>query len=326
MRIAEASKLSQIRLIDNAQQPIDPITPNKGKNLIISTFLGLALGIALAFTMNILDSSLRSQQDVEDHINLPVLTSIPMISTSGTAKSIVAGKHYPRSYSEKLLYQLQGGSHIYEAYRTLQVKFAFVNSKSMLKSILVTSASPAEGKTLTAINISQAFAKSGIKTLLIDCDLRRPMIHKILGINQTPGLSEALNNKIEWQGHVASDWVVEMPENKNLFVLPSGVIPPNPYEMLTSPQMRSLLAEFERTYDLVILDSPPLMAVTDSVVLGNAVDGVCLVIKSGITSRDEALRAKQLLDNGQTNVIGTILNGTNVKNNPGYYKNSYYLN
>jgi capsular exopolysaccharide synthesis family protein len=200
-----------------------------------------------------------------------------------------------------------------------------VNGSTVLKSILVTSPNAAEGKTLTAINMAHAFAMNGIKTLLVDCDLRRPMIHHILSLNPEPGLSDVLRNNIVSIEKVAVSWALQAPENENLFVFPCGTLPPNPYELLAAQRMRDVLAEFKRQYDLVILDSPPLMAVTDSIVLGSEVDGVCLVIKSGSTRQDVALRAKRLLENSQTNIIGTILNDMDTKAVNGYDKSHDYV-
>jgi capsular exopolysaccharide synthesis family protein len=271
------------------------------------------------------DTSLKSPKDVEEHVNLPVLAAIPSIHPNGKRRSRSNSREAERSYAGRLLSQLEAGSHIYEAYRALQIKFAMVNGSTVLKSILVTSPNAAEGKTLTAINMAHAFAKNGIKTLLVDCDLRRPMIHHILSLNQEPGLSDVLRNNIVSVEKVAASWAIQAPENENLFVFPCGTLPPNPYELLAAPRMRDVLAEFKRQYDLVILDSPPLMAVTDSIVLGSEVDGVCLVIKSGRTLQDVALRAKRLLENSQTNIIGTILNDIDTKAVNEYDKSHHYV-
>lgn len=326
VRIAEAGRAGDVKLVDAAQEPVSPIEPKKAKNLALGLFLGLSLGVSLAFFSESLDTSLKSQQDVEEYMKLPVLVSIPAIHPNGATRAIKQDRKAGRSYGGRLLCHLEAGGHIYEAYRSLQTKFSF-NGKHALKSILVTSPNAAEGKTLTAINMAQAFARSGIKTLLVDCDLRHPMIHRIFGIERELGLSDVLRNQCVLIEKVARTWAVQLRDNANLFVFPCGTLPPNPYEILNTPRMREVLAEFKRRYDLVILDSPPLMAVTDSVVVGNEVDAVCLVIKSGKTSRDEASRAQKLLENAQTNIIGTILNGIDVKKNGnGHYKSDYYLN
>jgi tyrosine-protein kinase Etk/Wzc len=326
LRIIEAGKFGQVQLIDAARTPGAPVKPQKAKNLAIGFFLGLALGVGVVFLLEALDTSLKSPKDVEDRMNLPVLAAIPSIHPNGTRRPRKNDSEAERSYAGRLLCQLEAGSHIYEAYRALQIKFALANGSTVLKSILVTSPNAAEGKTLTAINMAHAFAKNGVKTLLVDCDLRRPMIHHILGLDQEPGLCDVLRNNIVLVEKVAGKWAAPAPENENLFVFVCGTLPPNPYELLNTQRMRQVLAEFKRQYDLVILDSPPLMAVTDSIVLGGEVDGVCLVIKSGRTHQDMALRAKQLLENSQTNIIGTILNDVDAKAVNGYGTSSRYLN
>ncbi len=325
LRIAEASQFGQVQPIDVAQEPVSPIKPQKAKNLALGFFLGLSLGVGLVLLLETLDTSLKSPKDVETNVKLPVLASIPSIHPNGKARSSKGGNEVGRSYAGRLLFQLEAGSHIYEAYRALQIKFALVNGSTVLKSILVTSPNAAEGKTLTAINMAHAFAGNGIRTLLVDCDLRRPMIHHIFGLGQEPGLSDILRNNIVVIEKVAGKWACQAPGKENLFVFPCGTLPPNPYELLNSQRMRDVLAEFKRQYDLVILDSPPLMAVTDSIVLGSEVDGVCLVIKSGRTRQDAALRAKKLLENSQTNIIGTILNDVDTKALNGYDTSNHYV-
>jgi len=323
LRIAEESQFGQVRAVDLAQRPLSPIKPAKAKNLALGVVLGLGLGLGLVFLLESLDTSLKSQQDIEAYVNLPVLASIPSIQVNGKTRALTKAPENGRCYSGRLLSQIEAGSHIYEAYRALQVKFAMVNGNTVLKSILVTSANAAEGKTLTAINMAHAFAQNGIKTLLVDCDLRHPMLHHIFGIEQTPGLSEVLRNEIVSIEKVAQIWATAIPENPSLFVFPSGTVPLNPYELLNSQRMREALAAFKRQYDLVILDSPPLMAATDSIVLGNEVDGVCLVIKAGCTRQETAIQARKLLENGQTNIIGTILNDIDARAVNGYYQSHY---
>lgn len=326
LRIAEAGKFGQVQPLDAAQAPLYPIKPQKVKNFAIGLAFGLAFGAGLVLLLESLDTSLKSPKDVEEHVNLPVLAAIPSIHPNGKRDARKNGQKAGRSYAGRLLSQLEAGSHIYEAYRALQIKFSLVNGSTVLKSILVTSSNAAEGKTLTAINMAQAFAKNGIKTLLVDCDLRRPMIHHVLGLNQEPGLSDILRNQIVSIEKVVISWAVQATENENLFVFPCGTLTSNPYELLAAQRMRDVLAEFKRHYDLVIIDSPPLMAVTDSIVLGGEVDGVCLVIKSGRTRQDMALRAKNLLENSQTNIIGTILNGMDTAAANGYGESNHYIN
>ncbi len=325
LRIAEASKFGQVQLIDAAQEPLAPVKPQKANNLGLGLFLGMSLGVGLVLLMEALDTSLKSPKDVEERVNLPVLAVIPSICPNGAVRPMKGIREASEAYAGRLLSQLEAGSHVFQAYRALQIKFAMVNGNTTLKSILVTSANAAEGKTLTAINMAQAFARNGITTLLVDCDLRRPMIHHILKLDAEPGLSDILRNKNVPIEKVVVKWAIQAPEVENMFILPCGTPTASPYEILDSERMREVLAECERRYDLVILDSPPLMAVTDPIVLGSEVDGVCLVIKSGRTREDTALRAKKLLEGSQTNIIGTILNGIDTRTVKDYEASKYYI-
>ena len=328
VRITEAGKVGDVQVIDYADEPIRPIKPNKRKNMAVGLFLGLAIGVGLAFFLESIDTSLKSEQDVEKFLNLPVLASIPTINSkraNGILPIMKKNQNTTEAYSGKLFFNIKPGSHIHEAYRALQINFSWVKTENDLKTILVTSAGMAEGKTLTAVNLAQAFAMSGVRTLLIDCDLRRPMIHKLFGINKEPGLSNVLLlDSHESINNVLIDKVVKKLEHQSLSIVPSGTLQPDPSQILMSQKMRDLLAIVKNQYDLIILDSPPLIAVTDSIMLGTEVDGVCMVIKSGETHKEAALKAKQLLESSRARIIGTILNEIDLNGVYGYYKYFYY--
>ncbi len=315
--IAEAGKIGDIHLIDGAIKPLAPIKPNRNKFLASGCFLGLALGIGLALLLESLDNTLKSQDDVEKHLALTVLASIPGIHHHRTLR--LQGNPHPDSrYAAKMLSQDNWNSPLYEAFRILQMNFAFLNADRVLRTILMTSAAPGEGKTLTSINLMQTFARAGIKTLLVDCDLRRPMVHQVLGIKSAPGLTDVLINKSE-----AKRAICRL-DSAYAFALPCGTLPPNPSEMLDSLRMRELIAELKSEYQLIILDSPPLIAVADSIILSTEVDGVFLIIRSGTTSRDTALRALRLLEKNRKKVMGAILNAVDFKKTYGDYKSYYY--
>ncbi|MBN1466100.1 CpsD/CapB family tyrosine-protein kinase, partial [candidate division KSB1 bacterium] len=212
---------------------------------------------------------------------------------------------------------------IIEAYRSLQLNLSFLNPDNKLKTILITSAAPGEGKTLTTLNIAQIYARSGIKTLVIDCDLRRPMVHKALKIRQEPGLTNLLVDKT-----ATLDSCVQLLDdeqlNGHLAVLTCGAIPPNPVELLSSKSMQDLLTKAQAIYELIFIDAPPVISVSDSVILGQKVDGVLLVLRSGKINREAAQKAKKILENGKINIAGTLLNDVDYKNVYGYYKDYYY--
>lgn len=315
-RISEASKVGDVHIVDPANTPEDPISPKKKRNLLIGIFLGLFFGIGLAFILETLDNSLKSQEDVENYINLSVLASVPSMS-NGKLPLVKKDKHIKESYESKLLNNSDRKSHLSEAYRMLQMNISFVNADNFLKSILITSANPGEGKTLNAINMAYAFSLAGKKTILMDCDLRRPMIHEVLNLRREPGLTNVLIKKNNLDEVIREMW------QPNFNVISSGTLPPNPAELLNSRRMKNVLSELKRKYDIVIIDSAPIIAVTDTIILSKEVDGVCLVIKSGKTTYNFALKAKQLLVSSNAKIIGTILNDVDFKNVYGYY-NDYY--
>lgn len=319
-RITEASKVGDIKIIDSAELPIAPVKPNKMRNILLGFMLGVALGVGMAFFLDSLDTSLKSQEDVEKYLNLTVLTSIPAISKNGALNIKKRYQHTKVSYIGKLLNEYKKGSLLYDAYSTLQLNFAFINTDNVYQTILITSAVSGEGKTLNAINTALAFSNTTAKTLLIDCDLRRPMAHRILNYKDEPGLTNVLISKID----IAN--AVQEIIGTNLHFLACGTLPPNPSEILNTQRMRDVLADLKTTYDIIIVDAPPLITVIDSVILSKEVDGVCLVIKSGKTNFDLANKAKQILQNSSAKIIGIILNDVNLKNVYGYYKDYYVYN
>ncbi len=317
-RITEAGKIGDVRVIDYAEAPLSPIKPNKKMNMGFGFIIGLGLGIVLALFLELINTSIKTEEDVEKHLKLPLLTSIPEINFNGTLSISRKNRHIKEFYDKKLLSNFTDIPHLFEAYRTLQLNFSFVNTDKQIKCILVTSARAGEGKTLTAINMAQIFARAGTKTLLIDCDLRRPMVHKILNLNQEPGLTNLLIHDSDL------DVVIQKLADQNLSILTCGTLPPNPSEILNSTSMAKLLLQFRTEYDLVILDTPPVIAVTDSIILGTKADGVCLVVESGKTAPEVVIRAKKILEKSGIRIIGIILNNVNLKNTYGYYKDYYY--
>ncbi|MFZ5519245.1 MAG: GumC family protein [Candidatus Zhuqueibacterota bacterium] len=317
-RITEAAKVGDIQIIDPAERPIRPKRPDKTMNLVIGFLSGLGLGFILAFLLNSLDTSIKSQEDIERYINLPILAAIPRISQNGVL-AINKTRHSKQFYSNKLLSNFENIPHFYEAYRTLQLNLAFASTDHKISSIILTSAGAGEGKSLTAINMAQMFAKTGTKTILVDCDLRRPMVHKILDLKQEPGLTNLLINKsTEWES------VVQRLSNSDLSIITSGTLPPNPSEMLSSQSMKDLIEKLKNHSELLILDAPPIIAVNDSMILSKNIDGVCFVVRSEKAKRDAVQRAKSILQTQGIKIFGVILNDVNLKSQYGYYKDYYY--
>lgn len=200
-----------------------------------------------------------------------------------------------------------------EAYKTLRTNIQYSSFDKNAQAIIVTSSQPGEGKSTTSGNLALSMAQDGKKTILIDCDLRKPTVHKKFGITNSSGLSEVIVGKVDLK-----DAMKEF--NKNLTIITSGKIPPNPSEMLGSNNMQRFLDELKRHYDCIILDTPPVLAVTDAQILSRNADGMVLVIRAGRTKKDMVLKAKKQIENVGGKIIGTILNAVDSKNG----RNNYY--
>lgn len=210
-------------------------------------------------------------------------------------------------------------SPVSEAYRVLRTNIQFSSVDKPLKTILVTSSGPMEGKTTTIANLAVIFAQCGSKVLLIDTDLRRPMLHKVFMLLNDRGLTNLLTAQKDSVSFIQHDVV------KNLDVLTSGIIPPNPSELLSSNAMKNFIENIKNNYDIVLMDSPPVGSVTDASIISTYVDGTILVVKSGRTEVETVKRAKELLEKINANIIGVVLNNINKKQiGYSYYPYYYY--
>jgi len=214
-----------------------------------------------------------------------------------------------------LITQQDPKSHISEQYRTIRTNIQFASVEKELTTIVVTSSGPAEGKSTTVANLAVVFAQQGKQVLLIDSDLRKPTVHYTFNVSNTKGLTNVLTKQS------ALGEVIQPSMQENLSLLTSGPIPPNPAELLSSKAMEELIKEASATYDMVLFDSPPLLAVTDGQILASKCDGTLLIVSSGKTEIEQAIKAKDLLNSVNSHLLGVILNNKKLKN-PHYY--SYY--
>jgi len=212
-----------------------------------------------------------------------------------------------------LITQLNPRSPISEQYRTLRTNLEFSSVDNPLKSILVTSSSPSEGKSMTTANLAVVYAQQGLKVLLIDADLRKPTVHYTFRLDNLRGLSNILVNEATIEDTAYSTGI------GNLDVISSGPIPPNPSELLGSKRMEGLIREASNSYDLIIFDTPPVLAVTDAQILGNVVDGTILVVRSGQTEYELAIKAKEALEPAKAKLLGTVLNDREKTSTTNYY-------
>ena len=312
VRISEAGKVASIRVIDPAVPPQHPIKPKKKVNLAVALVLSIIMGLGGVFIAESMDTTLKTVEDVEKILGIPVLASVPTIK-------IRDKKGEAAEIEERLIINFKPRSATSEAYRTLRTNIKFTVVDGSLKTLVVSSSSPREGKTLTASNLAITEAQAGLKTLLIDGDLRKPMLHTLFGLEEKYGLSDLLIGNTQLKDIVIKTAV------DNLFIIPAGTIPPNPAELLGSKRMEEVLLKLKKEFDIVIMDSPPIFAVSDPIVLGGLSDGLLFVIMSAHTTREIATRCLQTLRYAKINVLGAVLNNVNLKNVYGSY-NYYYHN
>jgi capsular exopolysaccharide synthesis family protein len=254
-------------------------------------------------------------------LGFSVLGSIPFISPQKVASHAKDQNGDILKIESRLITHFAPKSPISEAYRTLRTNLQYSKADRPIKTILVTSSGPGEGKSTSVANLAITFAQMGSKTLIIDTDLRRPVLHAIFDQSRTTGLTNILIGKTTLQEVVRSTKI------ENLDLLVSGTLPPNPSELLASAAMEKLLKTITDRYDIVLFDSPPVIAVTDAAVLARKLDGIVLVVKSGETSRDAILRSRVLLENVNAHIFGVMLNGVKSDHMYGsyyYYYHHYY--
>jgi polysaccharide biosynthesis transport protein len=302
-------KTTNIRVIDRASVPAEPSRPRKKISLLIAFLVGMLGGSVMAFVLESLDQSVKTPEDVKNHIKLPVLATIalPREREDKKVKPEIISAERPHST-------------ISESYLSLRTSIIFTAVEHRRKILLFTSSGPQEGKTTTAINLAIAMAQAGEKVLLLDADLRQPRVESVFDFGIEYGVTEILVGSEDIDSVVHETWV------ENLYLLASGRIPPNPSELIGSTKMRELLAELEKSYDRIIIDSPPALAVTDSVILSGMVDGTIVVIKSGDTNRNAVLKTKEMIEEMKNaNLIGAVLTMVDTKNSGGhYYYHRYY--
>jgi len=322
--VAAGLRNSNVQTIDKARLPMRPAQPNIPRNITTGFFLSLAGGIGLAFLLEMLDNSVRSPDQVELVAGLPTLGMIPsgvrLNSSYGRAlKPLRAGSQVmPQQESVETISYLRPQSQSAEAYRTLRTSILLSSWGAPPKVLLVTSPLAQEGKTTTSVNTAIVLAQRGARVLMVDADLRRPSIHKAFGVPQRPGLSEYLT------GNISACPITPWAQLPNLHVLPSGGSPPHPAELLGSGMMNSILAEWRKEFDHIVIDTPPALSVTDAVLLSVQADSVILVIRSGQTTKQALRRARQLLGYVNSKIIGVVVNAMDLNASDYYYYYGYY--
>ena len=310
---------NNFRIVDAARPPNGPVEPNIPRNLLFALVLGISSGVGLAFLLEGMDNTVRTTEQAQMISALPSLGMIPLGSKSrnsgnGTGRLALTSS---REVVE-LVTQVRPQSQMAESYRALRTSLLLSSLGAPPKVIMVTSARPQEGKTTTAINSAIVLAQKGVRVLLVDADLRRPSVHKTLGMGPRSGLSNVLTGNATLEQAIAPSPILP-----NLFVLAAGSPPPNPAELLASSNMKDVLNELREQFDHVVIDTPPTLSVTDAVVLSPRVDAIILVIRSGQTTKQALRRARDILMQVNAHVTGVLLNAVDLTSPDYYYYYEY---
>lgn len=319
--LARVLRVNNIRVLDRPLVPRLPVRPQVSRNIGIGVFLGLLLGVAAALGRGLLDRTIKTPDEVENDLGLPFLGLLPEFEqgaevSRGNGKRR-RGRPKPRAVGHELWVHEYPTSGIAEAARTIRTNLLFMAPDKPYKRLLVTSAGPSEGKTTVATCIAIVMAQAGQRVVLIDCDLRRPRVHRIFRKGSEVGVTTALLEES------IDDCVLDTGV-PNLSVIPAGPIPPNPAELLHSEKFKNFLAQVSERFDRVIIDSPPVVPVTDAAVLSTQVDGTVLVIRAFKTKKDMARHAARALSDLGATKAGAVLNAVNFSRHEYKYRYYYY--
>jgi receptor protein-tyrosine kinase len=297
-----STPLIKATIVDPPRLPASPVSPRPLRNLLLGGVLGLLLGFGLAMTRELLDASVKDIGDV------PALADVPVLSTLALDSEVTR---------QPLISSLASHAPRVEAFRVLRTNLQFIDVDSKSKAFVVTSAVPGEGKSTTAVNAALALAQVGRRVLLLDSDMRRPQVARLLGLETSVGLTTLL------LGTVKLDDALQTHAASGLQVLASGAIPPNPAELLQSQAMNDLLIELRARFDVIIIDAPPLLPVTDAALLASKTDGAIIVTRHSKTTRDQLTTAVDRLTSVDAHVLGLVFNMVPVKRSSGAYGYGY---
>jgi succinoglycan biosynthesis transport protein ExoP len=324
--VSAGLRATNIHVIDRAVPPGAPIRPDKVRNVMFAMAAGLGLGVALALTREALDNSIKCAQEIEKLTDLPTLAIVPMSQlNAGHKRQVQSGPNRLSLMSHESRFPValsvirKPGAPISEAYRALRTSILLSAADRPPQVLLVTSSQPNEGKTVTALNLALTMAQKGDRVLLIDSDMRRPGIAKTLKLSAHKGLSGILTGAYEYGPQLLQ----RIEGVASLALLPCGSIPPNPAELLCSLRMEELIKRLRQDFDHIVLDSPPVLPITDATILSSIVDGVIMVVECEKTSRAALSRACGIIEHTGGKMIGTVLNKVDGDRD-GYYGYRYY--
>jgi polysaccharide biosynthesis transport protein len=328
-RMAEAVEAGDVEVVALAPLPSTPLLSIRALKVVLGLFLGLALGMIIAYILEALNTAVRRPEDLEAVLQVPGLAVIPRI-TDGSRN---AQSHFRRLLGSGKSSHAAVGSPLtgnqtfsigIEAFRNLRTSLIWSDGGEALRTLVVTSAAPGEGKTMTAANLAVTLAYDGLRVLLVDCDIRRPRIHGLFQLPRAPGLMELLRTSTD--PDVPPPRAIRETPVARLSVLTCGALPVNAANLLSGTRMRVLLGELQEQFDIIVLDTPPVLATADASIVASLTDGVLLVVRAGATDRNAAQRACQQLANVGARVVGTVLNdpgGEVAKEGDYYYPYDY---
>jgi tyrosine-protein kinase Etk/Wzc len=340
-KLGVSSIVSFVSVVNKPVPDQAPVSPNRALNMMAGSVLGVFLAVVLVFLLENLDVSISTIEDIENFIKLPVLGIIPNILSekhidNWLTQVFKKERYTVDAFRSVLVVNRRYATGIIESYHTLRTNImSQLNTKESV-SLVFSSAGAAEGKTLTAVNFALASAHSGLRTLLIDADLRRPAINQIFGTRKEPGLSDVLTGRSEWRdamlesadfimGGLDYDQLMRFPGIENLKILNCGTQPDNVIDILNSSNWRDLIADLKSEFDLILFDAPPVLLFADSLMLAkHASDGVVLVYKAGKIARGALKRAKEQIGGVNARMVGVVLNGVRASEMGPQYGNYYY--
>jgi len=334
-------KTSNISIIDRGEVPKSPVSPKKKRNLILAFLIGILGGGGLCFLLEYLDNTVKGPEDVEKLAGLPSLGVIPYLPPEGVRRKKRYGFYSKYKYSDgkqnpgeeespldvkeiEFVNEFYPKLSVSEDYRTVRTSILLSQTEAPPKTIAFSSSMPQEGKTATVTNMAVSYSQLEKKVLIIDADLRKPRLHRLFKIKNVTGLSGYLT------GRVSIKDAIQKTSHENIWIISSGPIPPNPAELLNSDRMKELLDDMKEKFDVVLLDTPPILAVVDALIVSSLSESMVFIIKAGKTARMPFLRAVDELKQAKTKIIGVVFNEVKIKEREyyspyyHYYRTNYY--
>jgi capsular exopolysaccharide synthesis family protein len=304
MQVSGSVDTGDVALVTPAQAPVSPSSPKPAQDALLGLVAGLVLGLAAAFLRDSFDDRLTSKEATEHAGGAPVLTMTPAVPSWRRQAPMVVTVTEPASPAA-------------ESYRSLRTSLQFARQERQLRALLVTSPGVGEGKTSTLANLGVVFAQAGERVLLVSCDLRRPRIGAFFGLDEQAGLTSVMLDE-----QTLEEAILPVPGIDRLSLLPAGPVPPNPAELLGSARVRDIFTRLRDQYDLILIDSPPVLPVTDAAILSRNADATLMLAAAGQTRRSDLHRAVEKLGQAGITILGTVLNKT-TRQTGQYYGSTY---